>query len=364
MRELAAQLPADARRVDLGGRVVLPGFVDGHCHLELTTMHLAYAVSCFAPPHASLEEICRSLAARATGVAPGAWIVGRANFSLDLWVDEHRTLSRADLDPVTPDHPTVVFTGLHQCTLNTRALEVTGLLSEPPPRGATLDGPSGRAMELWAQLPLPSYGVDATAAALRGLGTELFTRHGVTSIAEIPFTSDGIRAYQALHRRGELPFRLGLWYHVPRLCDVDDLAGLGLEGGFGDDWLSLGGVKIFVDGAGFDATGNDFEHLQWTQEELDHAVWTAHAAGLQVLMHVAPTSVRHAPVRLQLRRRLTRPGVLPALDASPHGLSYPWQQRLHWDATRGGQSIPRNLVRRRSPNTGRHGGRSGRTRRP
>ena len=39
--EIEARLPTGAARIDLAGRVVLPGFVDAHCHLELATTHLA-----------------------------------------------------------------------------------------------------------------------------------------------------------------------------------------------------------------------------------------------------------------------------------------------------------------------------------
>jgi predicted amidohydrolase YtcJ len=53
--QLRAASPG-ARVVDLGGRVVIPGFVDAHCHFELTTTHLSYAVPLHAPPHSSLRE--------------------------------------------------------------------------------------------------------------------------------------------------------------------------------------------------------------------------------------------------------------------------------------------------------------------
>ena len=162
---LERALPQDAEVVDLAGRVVVPGFVDAHCHLELSATHLAYAARCFSPPHESLSGICDALAAHARDEPDREWVVGRANFNLERWVVERRPLLRSDLDRAVPDRPAVVLSGLHVCTLNTRALEVTGLLDgRDPPRGASLDLETGRATELWDWLPLPRYGVEDCAA--------------------------------------------------------------------------------------------------------------------------------------------------------------------------------------------------------
>lgn len=304
---IAQTLPEGAAIVDLEGRVVLPGFVDAHCHLELSAVHLAYAVPCFSPPHNSLADICAVLGDRARTTRPGDWVIGRANFSLERWVEERRPLLRSDLDRAVPEHPAVVLSGLHVCTLNTRALETTGLLGGAPlPRGASLDLGTGRATELWDWLPLPPYGIEATASAVRDIGRELFQARGVTSIGEIPFTRDGVHAFQVLRTRGELPARLRLWYHVPRLGSIEELTSLALESGFGDEWLAVGGVKVFVDGAGMDVHGHPGPDLKWTQEELDEVVRVAHECGLQLWMHVAPTRDASLMALTAIERALAR----------------------------------------------------------
>ncbi len=272
--------------VDLGGRVVVPGFVDAHCHLELTTVHLSYATQCFVPPHAGVGDICETI--RAAAAEPGEdWIIGRSNFSLQLFAEERRPITRADLDAVAPDRPVVVFAGIHYATLNTRALQVTGLLDGAAlPRGSSIDLESGRGAELWDWLPFQTFGVDACAAAIERLGIDMFRARGVTSVGELPFSHDGIRAFQKLHREGRLPMRLDLRYHVPRLCSVEEMASLGFESGFGDEWLRLGGIKLFVDGAGADIHGQLVDDIKWSQTELDEAVARSHRAGLQLMMHV------------------------------------------------------------------------------
>ena len=304
-RQIEPELPPGAEVIDLGGRVVLPGFIDAHCHLELSATHLAYAVQCFAPPHRTLSDICLALAERARNTPQGEWIVGRANFSLERWVEDRRSLHRTDLDRAVPEHPTVVFSGLHVCTLNTRALEITGLDRGPLPRGASVDIDSGTATELWAWLPLPRYSVEETISAIVGLGRSLFQARGVTTIAEIPFTANGLDAYRQLHRQDRLPARFGLWYHLPRFGTIEevlrDVATLP-----GDEWLRLGGIKLFVDGAGQDAWGRPISDLQWDQEDLDEVVFTAHRAALQVWMHVAPTKCAAEMALTALERAIAR----------------------------------------------------------
>lgn len=164
--QLRAASP-DARVVDLGGRVVIPGFVDAHCHFELTTTHLSYAVPLHAPPHSSLREICQTLRDRAASVPGSGWIVGRANFGLHQFVAERRPITRQDLDEAVPGRPVVVYSGLHVTTLNTAGLRAAGLLDGAvPPMGALIDLDTGRATELWSWLPQPEFGADAVAAAM------------------------------------------------------------------------------------------------------------------------------------------------------------------------------------------------------
>lgn len=281
------EVPDDVEVVDLEGRTVVPGFIDAHCHLELTTTHLSYAVKCFAPPHRSIAEICATLRSHAPDIPRGSWLVGRADFGLHQFVEEQRPLTRQDLDTAVPDIPTVVYSGLHVCTLNTAGLRAAGLLDGARlPLGSSVDIPSGRGLELFHWLPNPDFGIDATAEAIHRLGTEMFAARGVTTVTDIVATADGVRAYQALHHGQRLPFRVDLRYHSPAIVTSADLARTGLESGFGDEWLRLGGIKLFIDGAGHDFAGDTIVDLKWTQPHLDAEVEAAHRAGLQLMMHV------------------------------------------------------------------------------
>lgn len=276
-----------AQVLDLGGRVVIPGFVDAHCHFELTTTHLSYAVPLHAPPHSSLREICQTLRERAASSPGSGWIVGRANFGLHQFVAEQRPITRQDLDEAVPDRPVVVYSGMHVTTLNTAGLRAAGFLDgASPAMGAMLDLDTGRGTELWSELPQPEFGVDAVAAAMAGLGASMFTARGVTTINDVVHSAEGVRAYQRLRLQGRLPARIDLHFHSPRQVRSADLAATGLETGFGDRWLRIAGIKLFIDGAGHDLAHETLVDLKWHQEDLDAEVAAAHAAGLQLMMHV------------------------------------------------------------------------------
>lgn len=324
--DLRGRFPGAAEH-DLGGRVVIPGFVDAHCHFELTTSHLAYAVPLHAPPHGSLREICETLRRTAAETPGDDWIVGRANFGLHQFVAERRPITRDDIDAVVPDRPVVVYSGMHVSTLNTAGLRASGLLDGAvPPRGVLFDPESGRGTELWSWLPAPGFGTERIADAMVNLGNEMFTARGVTSINDVVHSADGVRAYQLLHRQGRLPARVDVRWVSPVLLPSAALAATGLETGFGDSWLRAGGIKLFIDGAGHDLDHRPLVDLKWDQDELDAEVETAHRAGLQLMMHVqAAESVDMALLALERaitrfprtdhRHRLEHAGDLPPDDA-------------------------------------------------
>jgi predicted amidohydrolase YtcJ len=67
---------------------------------------------------------------------------------------------------------------------------------------------------------------------------------GVTTIQDLT-SSEQLRAYQELQRRGELTVRIML---RPALDSVTHTAALGISRGFGDEWLRFIGYKAWVDG--------------------------------------------------------------------------------------------------------------------
>lgn len=313
---------AGARVFDAGGQVVVPGFIDAHCHMEVACVAKALQPNVHTPPLENLGQITDLLSVWAAETPAGEWIIARGSFGLASRVPEQRLLTRQDLDAVTEHHPLIVFSGRHVAMLNTSALHEVGLW-EPdatPPRGAIVHRdaagrPTGIATELYYLLP--SYSTDKVKTALRAHAREMFVEKGTTSISTVPYSSNDIRADLELQAEGELPIRIRMYYHVPQMVSLDDLLATGFVSGVGSDMFRFGGMKLFVDGAGHNGMGQSLEDFKWTQEELDDLVHRAQAAGIQVLMHVVTSGgVERAATAVE---RAQRAGGKPHRHRLEHG---------------------------------------------
>lgn len=286
-------------RIDVHGRVVVPGFIDAHAHLasaagELDWTNLAGT--------GSLAAAVDRLRKAATGSAADAWVVG-TGWDEAKW-PERRYLTRDDLDRVATDHPVVArrIDG-HMGSLNSRALVFAEGLTAV--RGFDLD-PSGRPSGVLKE--------DAFAAFLdrfasgdlrieRGLAamTRMAHQRGITSVHDIVGLA-AWRAYQRAHRAGRLRLRV---YAMPYGSLLPSLAAAGLMTGFGDDWLRLGAIKVFSDGSlgaytaalGTDYVGHpgDRGMLVHPPGDLRRLLETAHRSGFQTATHaIGDEAIREA----------------------------------------------------------------------
>lgn len=235
--------------LDLGGRCVIPGLTDAHVHFQSYAFSLQ-RVDLFEVP--SMEEALRRVAARVAETPPGEWIRGHGWFQ-ELWPGRAFP-SAADLDRVSPHNPVfLTHKSGHACWVNSRALEIAGISADAPdPEGGQIvrdasGAPTGVLLEdtiglVREHVPEPT--PDEIDAALRGAFPRAW-KLGLTGIHDC----DGrgaFLAYQRLYQRGELGLRVHK--HVPSE-QLDDAIGAGLRSGLGDDWLRVGHVKIFADGA-------------------------------------------------------------------------------------------------------------------
>ncbi len=135
--------PGSAERLDLGGRIVLPGLIDSHLHLRQYAETLGY-INC----ETDTKELClERVKERASRTPPGEWIWGHG-WNHNSWTDGYGTAKELDL--VAPDNP-VYLTGMaiHAAWVNDEALRLAGITKDTP------DPPGGKILR---HVPRPHRG--------------------------------------------------------------------------------------------------------------------------------------------------------------------------------------------------------------
>jgi len=234
-------------KIDLEGRTVIPGLIDAHMHLQNFALGLQ-KIDCET---ASREECLSRVEDRVSQARPGEWIYGHG-WNQNNWDGGYGYAK--DLDAVAPKNPVYLTAkSLHAGWANSLALQRVGLNEHTPdPKDGRLGrGDDGKlnglvfesAMEL-IEKALPQPTIEQIAAAIGDAQNELW-RLGLTGLHDFD-GRDCFSALQILNSRGELKMRVMKSIPIPLLPEVVDL---GLRFGFGNEFLFLGHVKAFADGA-------------------------------------------------------------------------------------------------------------------
>jgi predicted amidohydrolase YtcJ len=289
--------------IDLAGKTVLPGIIESHNHPSLAATRFL-EIDCRAPGIKRIEDIQAAVAARAQEVGPGEWIRG-SNYN-DSKLAEQRQITCRELDAVAPDNPVILQSDTgHQSVVNSRALAAGSITRHTPdPPGGQIDrdgsgAATGLLYELAARLvrdKLPEYTVTQMKSGLKRLWRQ-YAEWGITTVHDASGEPTGIRAYQQLLAEGTRCIRVNLMVRLtagPEATLVS-LQELGLQSGFGDDWLKVMTLKIMGDGSGAGGTARVYapQHrgpkglgLMTTPADLmEKLVTRAHNAGLRVSIH-------------------------------------------------------------------------------
>jgi predicted amidohydrolase YtcJ len=283
------------RVIDLAGAAVVPGFVDAHVHFG----HWALArQQVDLDAAATLEQGLALVRKAAGGLPPGAWVQGRG-WDRNRW---GRLPTRGELDVAVGGRAAALSShDGHSLWLSSAALQTAGIArGTPDVAGGVIERdaqsePTGVLFEnaqdlVRSAIPEPS---DAELlSALRG-GLHRAAAAGLTGIHNLEDARTR-RAFAALEASGELSLRV---YHGVSRGELHEARERGLATGSGSDWLRIGPVKLFADGALGSRTAWLLEpyagHVEegyrgvatLSAEDLDHAMCQAGDAGLDVAVH-------------------------------------------------------------------------------
>ncbi len=243
--ELLSEYPR-AEKEDLAGRVVLPGLTDAHLHLH----HYALSLQKIDCETATVDECLQRVAERAPSTKPGDWVLGHG-WNQNVW---GAWPSAADLERIAPGQPVYLTAkSLHAAWANGAALRLAGISAgTPDPKDGVIQRdergePTGilleSAMALVGNL-VPEPDLNGLADAMEHAQGVLW-KMGITGVHDFD-RRESFMALQKLRKEHRLKLRVTKNLPVDLL---DHAIELGLSTGFGDDWLRIGSIKVFMDGA-------------------------------------------------------------------------------------------------------------------
>jgi len=292
--EIKKHIGPSTQVLDVEGKLVVPGFIDAHCHLSyggstLSMLDLREAVS--------IKFIQEKIAARIKELPEGATVVGYASYPNTGLFKGLGWPTKEILDEVSPENPVLIRRmGGHAIWVNSVALERSGITwdTESPSGGEIVKDPetgepTGILKEaasslLKVRIPWnPRENVENALEHAAMLGVT-----GVQTDAGLSF----VELLDQLKKEGKLTLRVYAWIPVHEL---DRHIENGIKRGQGDEMVRVGLVKIYIDGTIGVRSALMFESFteepgntglaQYEEEEFYALVEKAHANGYQVGVH-------------------------------------------------------------------------------
>jgi len=254
-----ASKDANTKMIDLGGKCLMPGFIDPHSHIVLQSAKFATANLDPKPigeagSIVDIQRILREWIAQKKP-QPGQWVIGWGYD--DTGVAEQRHPNRDDLDAVSTEHPILLMhISGHLMTGNSKMLEEIGVNAETKdPQGGRIQRKPGSnepngvleelAMALVAKklpMPTPEQAMDMLEAGMR-----FYAAAGITTAQDCATGKGALEILTSMEKQGKLPIDIVVW---PLYSGVDDaqfdaiVADRERRGR-----LRRGGLKMTIDGS-------------------------------------------------------------------------------------------------------------------
>ena len=243
------------KKVDLHGRTVLPGIIESHVHPIGAALSEKDGP---VPVMHSIPEIQAYIRQQAARLPADRIIFVPKIYSTRL--KERRYPDRGELDEAAPGRLAMTDNG-YASVLNSALLKKLNITRDTPqpgngkiikdskgePTGLVLGAP-----DLLGKVRGSEETTDEDRLwALRNM-QKRYNEVGITSIIDRGQSAQGFRAYQQLHRDGELTLRASVTYRISAQGTPEqvrrEIERIPFVTGFGDDWLRVGSLKTVADG--------------------------------------------------------------------------------------------------------------------
>lgn len=302
---VARHIGSETRVIDLGGKLVTPGYNDNHVHFA-STGRLLYGLN--------LLDVSdeRAFVARIRDVhdryAPGTWITGGDWSAYEAWAEGDVAEAGSEVNPddlygsfflpnrrmidgFTGDRPVLLRRFDRKVYMaNSAALEAAGISRSPPdPEGIAVE--RDRNGEPTGALFNPVTGAVESTVLVRDNVRALFDNIipppsrdqriqetlrawrqmrevGITSYSDVTSPPVQVDIYRELRDKGLMTARVR---YRPPLDKWESLADLGIRVGFGDEWIRFGAVKAWIDGIMGNSSARFYE--PYTHNPSSRGIW-------------------------------------------------------------------------------------------
>ena len=258
-REALDYADSDTEVINLRGRLLLPGFIESHCHAIYYAEQCA-AIKISGDTTNSRKKVLEQVANAAAKVPEGTWLFGwgwdEARFE-----EGPEPLNRHILDSIVPNHPVFLKRACgHVGVLNSLGLKLSGIDKNyvvPEGGNVFLDKngePTGIvAGKVQNDIPFPKATDQQLRVALEDTVQDEFLSKGVTTTSEMAAEPRFVRIHQQLRKEDKLRIRMR-FYEMARSNinfqgQLHNAISMGIESGLGDDFLKFSGMKYLMDGS-------------------------------------------------------------------------------------------------------------------
>jgi predicted amidohydrolase YtcJ len=261
--EITKLAGASTRRVDLGGKTVVPGLIDAHCHPMEAIMMKETWVDCRYPETASVKQALEHIAAWAKKTPKGEWIFAACVSASENKFTEKRLPTKSELDQVAPDNPLLLANGTHMGIANTAALKKLGItkgMTKLPHGGSVIldkDGePTGVLTDAQADVPTTPTVTQLMKYYSKDM-QELWNRYGFTSFMAITPAAalPVLQKIAASKVKPTIRYTVSVWTSANGEDMPQDLSKFRMPQGSDSVWYRFGAIKVWIDGENDCRTG-------------------------------------------------------------------------------------------------------------